>query len=104
MNLVRKIAAGLGLPADDVTLSLLVSCAGGIQGGELADCQSTLSSLLHSIRDANNGNRALIDASLQFFGNSISFISELMSPRTGYLDTGKIKTVNRNGKILSVEG
>jgi flagellar biosynthesis/type III secretory pathway chaperone len=103
-NIVRKIALALGLAEEKVTLSALVSGAGDHRREALRECQSTLGSLFQGIRDLNERNKVLIDTSLVFLKNSLGFINDLVSPRTGYLGTGRIKAANRNGKILSVEG
>lgn len=103
-NIVRQIARTLGLDAEKATLSVLLSGAGERHSGALRECQSTLGSLFQGIRDLNERNKVLIDTSLVFLKNSLGFINDLVSPRTGYLGTGRIKSASRNGKILSVEG
>ena len=103
-NIVRRIAGVLGIAVEDVTLSVLVSKTEGNRNKILKECQSELNSLFREIRDLNEGNRALISTSLLFLRNSVEFMNDLMSPRAGYMDTGKMKVLNRNGKMLSVEG
>lgn len=104
MNLVERIAAGLGVPVEEANLSVLASAGGEDKGEMLRECQSVLKALFQGLRDLNERNAALIDTSLQFLRDTAGFLNELLSPRTGYSGTGELKAVNRNGKILCVEG
>jgi len=104
MNLVERLAAELGVPVDEANLSALASAASEGRAEMLRECQSVLKALFQGLRDLNQRNRALIDTSLQFLRDTAGFLNEILSPKTGYSGTGELKTVNRNGKILCVEG
>lgn len=103
-NLAKEIALAIGLPGEKVALSDLVAGCDEGRREALLECRSVLKSLFQDIRGLNERNRALIDTSLVFLKHSLDFINDLVTPRTGYLDTGRIRAAARNGKILSVEG
>jgi len=103
-QLIRKIAATLGLDWRDVTISALLSHGDGRQKKELRECRSLLRSLLTDIRELNERNKTLLDASISYVRKSIDFLGQLIYPGSIYLNTGRLKTNNMNGKILSREG
>lgn len=103
-GIVRKLAASLGRPEQDVTLSGLALAAGQNRGRLIQETLGVLSPLLKEIRQRNESNRLLADSSLLFVKSSLQFINDLISPGVGYLETGKMNSLSRNGRLLRTEG
>jgi hypothetical protein len=103
-SLVNRIASAMGISAEEVTLSALVSSTAGNQRKMLKECQAELHLLVLDIQRLNEVNKALIDTSLLFLGNSVHFMNDLLSSGSWYLETGKMNVMSLNGKMLSIEG
>ncbi len=103
-GIVKKIAAALGKPEQGVNLSMLALAADEARGRLIRESRSILSPLLREIQERNENNKLLLDTSLVFVRNSIHFINDLLSPGTGYLETGRMNTLSRNGRLLRTEG
>jgi len=103
-QLIGKIAATLGLEGREITLSALLSHGGDGRKKELKECRSVLRSLLTGINELNEKNKMFLDASLSHVQRSIDFLGQLIYPGGTYLNTGRLKATNLNGKIVSREG
>lgn len=103
-GIVRKIAAALGKPEQDVNLSGLALAADENRGRLIREARGVLSPLLKEIHDSNEDNKLLLDSSLVFVKSSIQFINDLISPCLGYMETGKMNSLSRNGRLLRTEG
>lgn len=107
MKLVGKIAKFINVDEDEICLSTLVSYDDGRRKKELKERQSALRSLWMNIKEMNEKNKMLLESSLLYVQKSINFISdisELVSPRSTYMETGRLKTNDMNGNIVSWEG
>ena len=100
---MNKIAKVLDLE-ENPTISALLPYADGSRKDELAKCGSLLRLLLTDIQKLNEGNKMLLSASLLRVRRSIDFLGQLVYPGTTYLNSGKLKSNNMNGRILSREG
>jgi len=103
-KLIGKIAAELGLEGKEMTLSTLLSHGDDRRKKELKKCRSVLRSLLTDINELNERNKLFLNASLSHVQRSIDFLGQLVYPGATYLNTGRLKTTNLNGKIVSREG
>jgi len=103
-QLIGKIATTLGLDGREMRLSALLSHGDGSRKRELEKCRSALHSLLTDINRLNERNKILLDASLSSVKKSINFVGQLIYPGPTYLNTGRLKANNLNGKIVSREG
>jgi len=103
-GIVRKLAAALGKPEQDVNLSGLALAADQNRGRLIQETRSVLSPLLKEIQERNGGNRLLIDSSLVCVKSSIQFINDLISPSVSYLETGRMNSLSRSGRLLRAEG
>lgn len=103
-GIVRKIAAALGKPEQVMNISALVLAADLDHGNLIQESRSKLSPLLKEIQERNEKNKLLLDSSLAFVKSSIQFISDLISPCLGYMETGKANSYRRNGRLLRTEG
>jgi hypothetical protein len=103
-NVVRKLSKHLGMEEKDLNISLLVSHVSEQQGTALKAQQRILMTLIGAIKETNTMNRDLVDYSLSYVRNSVNFINQLMCTGADYVNTGKLKTSNRNGIMLCKEG
>jgi len=103
-GIVRKIAAALGKPEQEVNLSALALAADNNRSRLIKESRGVLSPLLKEIHDRNEKNKQLLDSSLVFVKSSIQFINDLISPCLGYMETGKMNSLSRNGRLLRTEG
>jgi len=109
-KLIEKIINALNLDGKainlekDRSLSTLLLYGDDSQKRELEECRSALSFLLMDIHGLNEGNKTLLDSSLFYVRKSIDFLGQLISPGVTYLNTGRLKAYNVNGKIVSREG
>lgn len=103
-GIVKKLAAALGKAELDVNLSGLALAADQDRGRLILESRGVLSPILKEIHERNEDNKLLLDSSLGFVKSSIQFINDLLSPGTGYLGTGKMNTISRNGRLLQTEG
>ena len=60
--------------------------------------------LTNILDELNERNKTLLDASLSYVQKSIDFLGQLIYPGATYLNTGRLKANNLNGKIVSREG
>ncbi len=103
-GIARKIAAALGKPEQDIKLSGLALAADEKRGRMIQESRSVLSPILKEIQERNENNKLLLDSSLVFVKSSIQFINDLISPCLGYMETGKMNSYRRNGRLLRTEG
>jgi hypothetical protein len=103
-NILKKIARNLDLNADDIKLSTLASYAVIEQRQEIEDVRKQLALILGEIKTLNERNNDLVGSSLANVKGSLDFISMIMSQGPVYLESGKIKSLQNNGKLLRTEG
>lgn len=103
-GIVKKIAAALGKSEQEINLSGLALAADKDRGRLIQESRGVLSPILKEIQHRNESNKLLLDSSLVFVRSSIHFINDLLSPSTGYLGTGRMNTLSRNGRLLRTEG
>ena len=105
LKLVRKIAKILDLEENEINLTALCSYADHDQELDLRECQTILNDLLADSREMNQKNKALLDYSLHFLQGSVDFIHNLLSSSSAcYMPSGKMRPVDRNGKLVQTEG
>ncbi|MEA3417296.1 MAG: flagellar protein FlgN [Thermodesulfobacteriota bacterium] len=99
LNLDGKV-----LSSGDRTLSALLFYGDVGQKRNMEECRSALRSLLRDIHTLNDRNKTLLDSSLFYVRKSIDFLGQIVYSSATYLNTGRLKANNLNGKILSREG
>ena len=103
-SIVKKIAKSLDRQEQDITLTFLAAYVDGQRKNELQAKQKTLTNLMGSICESNGRNKALIDYSLSYVKSTMNFINNLLSTGADYVNTGKLRAVDRHGRILCKEG
>jgi flagellar biosynthesis/type III secretory pathway chaperone len=105
LKLVKKIAKIIGLEENEINLTVLYSYADPDQKQYLQECQSTLGGLLADSREMNRNNKELLDYSRRFLQGSVDFIHSLLSSTSAcYMPSGKMRPIDRNGKMVHTEG
>ena len=102
--LMKKIAAALGLDKRGITLSALLPHGDETQQAALKECRSVLRSLVTDIQELNESNKTLLDDSLVYVQKSVDFLGQLIYPFGTYMNTGRLRENNLNGRLVSREG
>jgi len=102
--LMKKIAAALGLDKRGITLSALLPHGDETQKEALQECRSVLRSLVADIQELNELNKMLLDDSLAYVQKSVDFLGQLIYPFGTYMNTGRLRENNMNGRLVSREG
>jgi hypothetical protein len=103
-NILKKIARNLELKVDEIKLATLARYAKIEQRQEIEEIRRKMTLISGEIKTLNEMNKDLVDSSLANVKGSIDFISSLMSQGPVYLESGKIKSFQSNGKFLRTEG
>jgi len=104
VNIVKKIARSLGRQEKDITLTFLSSYVDGRRKTELRAQQSALHSLMGSINENKEKNKALLEYSLSYVKSTMNFMNNLLSTGANYIKTGKLLRSNLNGRMLYRKG
>jgi flagellar biosynthesis/type III secretory pathway chaperone len=101
--LVEQLSQHFAIPPQELTLSKIISLIDEPHCSLLASTFSTLSALLKSIQEINQGSALIIKDSLYYFTRALDFLhcASLVSPT--YVDSGKIKDPMRYGRLISRE-
>ena len=102
--LMKKIAAALRLDKRGITLSALLPHGDETQKEALQECRSVLRSLVADIQELNELNKMLLDDSLAYVQKSVDFLGQLIYPFGTYMNTGRLRENNLNGRLVSREG
>jgi len=103
-NILKKIARNLDIKTNGIKLTQLAGFAGPEQRKEIERIRDDLALLSQDINILNEKNKKLLDTSLTCVKSSLEFISAIMSQGAVYMESGKIKTMQNNGKFLHTEG
>ena len=103
-NVLKKIARNLELKADEIKLATVASYALAEQRQKIEEIREKIVLISGEIRSLNERNKDLMDSALNNVKGSLDFISSLMSWGPVYLESGKIKSFQINGKFLRTEG
>lgn len=103
-NVLKKLARSFDLSIHGVKLTQLASFASTEQRKEIEEIKEGLALIAREINVLNEANKKLLDTSLTCVRSSLDFISSIMSPGGVYMESGKIKTMQNNGRFLHTEG
>ena len=101
--LVREVSEALGCPYQDLTLSKISKMVDEPYASRLKKVSSDLSTLLVTLKDANQRNQRLVEHSLELLRGSFNLLSELMASNTVYYRTGSIRGANPTGQWVHSE-
>ncbi len=103
-TVLKKIARNLDLDTKDIKLTQLAGYAGSEQRKEIEEIRDNLSIISREVNALNAANKDLLDASLGNIKSSLDFINSIISSETVYLESGKMKSGQRNGTYLHKVG
>jgi len=103
-SIIGKMAVALRMETGQVQMSTIASAADPERKAALQQCQADLTSLFLRIRELNDRNKSLIEASLSYVRNSIELIATLITTGSDYVKTGQLRSDPLRGRILHREG
>jgi len=103
-NILKKIARNLELKADEIKLATVTGYAAIEQRQAIEENRKKIVLISGEIRSLNERNKDLVGSTLNNVKGSLDFISSLMSQGPVYLESGKIKSFQSNGKFLRTQG
>lgn len=103
-NILKKIARNLEIKADEIKLATLADYAAIEQRQKIEENRKKIVLISGEIRSLNEKNKDLVGSTLNSVKGSLDFISSLMSQGPVYLESGKIKSYQSNGKFLRTQG
>jgi flagellar biosynthesis/type III secretory pathway chaperone len=102
-SLVDKLSLQYSIPSPELTLSRIVSLAEEPYHSALDAARSILASLVKSMKEVNQSNCLIVKDSLNYFKQSLDFLSGASAVSPTYLDSGKMKDPSGFGRFLSRE-
>ena len=103
-NIIKKIARSLELKADEIKLATVAGYAAIEQRKKIEENRKKIVLISGEIISLNEKNKYLVGSTLNNVKGSLDFISSLMSQGPVYLESGKIKSFQGNGKFLRTQG
>jgi len=88
-RIVEEIAAQLGIPAEEVTVSRLEKMLPKDQSAELKDCQQKMTDIINDLRHTNDVNSKLIKNSLDYIDFSVNILTNAGSSGDIYGKSGQ---------------
>lgn len=101
--LVKQLSHHCGVPPEDLTLSKIVSLLEEPYRSTLDATRSTLTSLIKSIKEANQHNGLVVKDALHYCKRSLDFLYSSSAASPTYVHGGRIKDPARFGSLLSKE-
>ena len=101
--LVKQLSQHCGVPSEELTLSKIVSLIKEPQRSTLNATRSTLTSLIESIKEANQHNCLVVKDALHYCRRSLDFLYSSSAASPTYVNGGRIKDPARFGILLSKE-
>ena len=94
-RLVEELAGGMGIKADEITLSGLEEVLPEEQKEKLSRCRKQFSNTIKNLRDANALNSRLIKNSLDYIDFSINLLTYAGAAGNNYENSGQSKDGDR---------
>lgn len=103
-NILKKIARIFELKADEIKLATVADYCAIEQRQKVEEIRQKIVLISREIRSLNERNKDFVGSTLNNVKGSLDFISSLMSQGPIYLESGKIKSFQDNGKFLRTQG
>ena len=98
--IIKDLAESLGCPPHDLTISKLAEFSEAPYSVRFKRLCSDLLPLAKTIRDVNDGNKALLRHSVALVRSSFAFLNNLITANAVYHSSGKMQQCNQSGKVL----
>ena len=97
---IKDLAESLGVSPHGLTITKLADFAEEPYAARFKRLCSDLLPLTKTIRDLNDGNKALIQHSVELIGSSFAFLNNLIAANVVYYKSGRMKQNDHSGKVL----
>ena len=102
-RVVNEIADALGYPPREFTLTMMSQLVGEPLAGRLSQAGTDLSTVLNTVKDANDRNKQLFEHSRELLRGSFNLLSELTRSDMVYYRTGNVQRTYQTGKCVNGE-
>lgn len=99
-DIVLRLAAALGLPAEAVTLSKVIASLEERESADLSECGATLASVLSLCQEIGRENAILLEHSFDLVGSLLSSFAEQSVGHFTYLPTGAFQGGAVSGHLV----
>ena len=96
-----KLATRMDVPAETVTLKALAERLDELHSQHLSQVRAELLTVIHSVQEANQQNRALLAHSIDLLKGSYQMLARLTADGAVYARTGSIFSNGSAGRIFS---
>jgi flagellar biosynthesis/type III secretory pathway chaperone len=98
--MIKGLAESLRCSPRDLTITKLAEFAEAPYSDRFKRLCSDLLPLAKTIRDVNDGNKALLRHSVELVKSSFAFLNNLITANAVYHSSGKMQQTNQSGKVL----
>ena len=99
----REMATEVGTNTENPRLLEIAAKLLDPEASRLRSIHTTLDLLVRRVKDLNDGNEALIHASLKAVNGALGAIKDTLQPRTTYAPSGEVKNSTVAGHFVSKE-
>jgi flagellar biosynthesis/type III secretory pathway chaperone len=99
--MTKDLAESLGCSLHDLTVTKMAELVEAPYSVRFKRLCSDLLPLAKTIRDVNDGNKALIRHSVELIRGSFAFLNNLVSADAVYHRSGRMRQNDQSGKVLS---
>jgi hypothetical protein len=99
--MIKDLAESLRCSPHDITITKLADFVEAPYAVRFKRLCSDLLPLAKTVRDINDGNKALLRHSVELVRSSFAFLNNLVTANTVYHSSGRMQQTNQSGKVLS---
>jgi hypothetical protein len=98
--MIKDLAESLRCSPHDITITKLADFVEAPYAVQFKRLCSDLLPLAKTVRDINDGNKALLRHSVELVRSSFAFLNNLITTNTVYHSSGRMQQTNQSGKVL----
>ena len=98
--MIKDLAQSLGCSPQDLTITKLAEFVETPYSVRFKRFCSDLLPLAKTVREVNDGNKALLRHSVELVRSSFAFLNNLITANAVYHSSGKMQQTNQSGKVL----
>ena len=98
--MIKDLAESLGCSPHGLTITKLADFVEAPYAVRFKRLCTDLLPLAKTIRDVNDGNKALLRHSVELVRSSFAFLNNLITANTVYHRSGRMQQTNQSGKVL----
>jgi flagellar biosynthesis/type III secretory pathway chaperone len=100
-QIMERLAAELGCPPQELTLTQLSLLVDESHARRLLDCSRDLSALIQALQSAAQQNKFLMLHSMQLIQGAYNLLNNLMAANPLYYRSGNVQRTDQTGKLLT---